>query len=585
MTEQESIARRGLRVLASYVATHPVPFAVAVTGATVYAAMTVAGSFVLGRITDRVLVPAFGRDVGPGAILWAVGVLLTVGVVRAGGVVTRRYFAAMTGGRLRATLTAHVVDRYQRLPLAYHRARPTGELIAHAEADVQAAIDVVHPLPWSLAVVLLVAFATVALFLTDLFLAVVGLVVLPGLALLNRAYSRRIEEPAARAQEHIAEVSAVAHESIDGALMVKTLGREEAEVARLRDRVLALRDARVRLGALRASFEPAFEALPALGIVVLIAVGAWRASTGAITVGTLVQFVSLFELLASPIRLIGYVLSDLPRSVVGRERLERVFTEPIALRTPPPGDGLPLPPGSLGLSVRSVAFSYEGTRVLDEVTFDVGPEESVALAGPTGSGKSTLAHLLVRLADPEAGSVLLGGVDLRQVDPGELRRAAAIAFQESFLFASSVRDNILLGWEESEEDVVWAARLAQADRFVRALPQGYDTPLGERGVNLSGGQRQRLALARALVRRPRLLVLDDALSAVDPRVEAAILEGLRREVRATLVVVAYRVSTIALADRVLYLDGGRIVAEGTHDALMAHPGYRAMITAYRRGAA
>lgn len=585
MSEQESVVRRGSRILASYVATHPGPFAVAVTGATVYAAMTVASSFVLGRITDRVLVPAFERGVGAGAVLWGVGALLVVGVVRAGGVVTRRYFAGMTGSRLRATLTARVVDRYQRLPLAYHRARPTGELIAHAEADVQAAIDVVHPLPWSLAVVLLVAFATVALFLTDLFLAAIGLVVLPGLALLNRVYSRRVEEPAARAQEHMAEVSAVAHESIDGALMVKTLGREEAEVARLRDRALALRDARVRMGTLRASFEPAFEALPALGIVVLIAVGAWRVWTGAISVGTLVQFVSLFELLASPIRLIGYVLSDLPRSVVGRERLERVFTEPIALHALPPAEAVPLPPGPFGLSVRSVAVAYHGARVLEDVSFEVGPNESVALVGPTGSGKSTVAHLLVRLADPDAGSVLLGGVDLRRLDRGELRRAAAIVLQESFVFASSVRDNILLGWEASDEEVEWAARLAQADRFVRALPRGYDTVLGERGVNLSGGQRQRLALARALVRRPRLLVLDDALSAVDPRVEAAVLQGLRREVRTTLVVVAHRVSTIALADRVLYLDGGRILAEGTHAELMAHPGYRAMITAHQRGAA
>ena len=215
---------------------------------------------------------------------------------------------------------------------------------------------------------------------------------------------------------------------------------------------------------------------------------------------------------------------------------------------------------------------------------EVAPNESIALVRPTGSGKSTLAHLLVRLADPDFGSVRLGGVDLRHVDAGELRRVAAMVFQESFLFATSVRDNIALEQEISDEEIERAARLAQAHGFIERLPGRYDAVLGERGVTLSGGQRQRLALARALVRRPRLLILDDATSAVDPTVEAAILNGLRGELETTLIVVAYRVSTIALADRVLFLDDGRIVAEGTHRDLLSHPAYLAMVNAYERAA-
>jgi ABC-type multidrug transport system fused ATPase/permease subunit len=232
-----------------------------------------------------------------------------------------------------------------------------------------------------------------------------------------------------------------------------------------------------------------------------------------------------------------------------------------------------------------VSFSYEGNRLLDDLSFEVGPNESVALVGQTGSGKSTLAYLLARLADPEAGSIRVGGLDLRKVDAGELRRATAIVFQESFLFASTIRENIALDQDVSDSDIRRAAHLAQADEFVRELPRGYDTVLGERGVTLSGGQRQRVALARALVRGPRLLILDDATSAVDPTVEAAILDGLRRELETTLVVVAYRVSTISLADRVLFLEGGRIAAEGTHHQLLAHPAYEAMVRAYERGAA
>ena len=563
MKEQRSVFARGLRVIGSYIATHPWPFATAVTGATVYAGMTVASTIVLGRVTDHVLVPAFKGGVGGSTVAWGVVAIMAVGIIRAGGIVTRRYFAGMTGSRMRATLAGLVVDRYQQLPLAYHRARPTGELMAHAEADVTAAV------------VLLVVFATIALVVTDPFLAVIGITVLPGLAVINRFYTRKVEEPATRAQERIGEVSSVAHESIDGALMVKTLGRERAEVARLAEKAEALRDERIRMGYLRAAFEPVFEALPALGIILLIAVGSWRVSTGAVSVGTLVQFVSLFELLAFPLRLIGFVLSDVPRAVVGRERLEEVFAEPVTLR--PAVKGVDVPPGPLGVALRSVSFSYEGNRVLEDVSFDLAPNESVALVGPTGSGKSTLSHLLVRLADPESGSIRVGGVDLRRVDPVRLRREAAIVFQESFLFASSVRENIALDLPVSDADIRRATRLAQAEEFVEELPRGYDTVLGERGITLSGGQRQRLALARALVR-------DDATSAVDPTVEAAILQGLRDELDATSIVIAYRVSTIALADRVLFLENGRIAAEGTHDELLAHPAYEAMVRAYELGA-
>jgi ATP-binding cassette subfamily B protein len=584
MSERRTVFRRGLGIIWSYIRTHPVPFAIALTGSTVYAGMTVASTIVLGRITNDVLVPAFTQGhVDTITIVFAVIAVMAVGVIRAGGIITRRYFAGMTGFRMRRTLTGRVVDRYQSLPLAYHRAQSTGELMAHAEADVQAAVEVIHPLPWSTAVVLMVIFATIALIVTDPILAAIGITVLPGLALINRYYTAKVEEPATQAQQRIGEVSGVAHESIDGALMVKTLGRERAEVARLAAKADALRDDRVRMGRLRAAFEPAFEAIPALGIIVLIAVGSWRVSTNAISLGTLVQFISLFELLAFPLRLIGFVLSDIPRSVVGRERLEEVFSEPITL--PPSTEGVPLPPGPLGVSVRSVTFSYEGNPILRDISMEVAPDESVALVGPTGSGKSTLVHLLVRLADPDSGSIRIGGVDLRRLDAAHLRAATGIVFQESFLFATTVRENIALDLDVSDQEIRRAAHLAQAADFIERLPRGYDSVLGERGVTLSGGQRQRLALARALVRRPRLLILDDATSAVDPTVEAAILDGLRRELATTLIVVAYRVSTIALADRVLFLDEGRIQAEGTHRELLAHPAYLAMVRAYERGAA
>jgi ABC-type multidrug transport system fused ATPase/permease subunit len=450
------------------------------------------------------------------------------------------------------------------------------------EADVKAAVDLYWPVPFAVGVIALTVFAMIALILTDPFLALVGAVLFPTLALMNRTFARRMEAPARRAQERIGVLSAVAHESIDGALVVKTLGREHAETERLAVQASMLRDDRVEGGYVRATFDAALEALPTLASALLLMVGAWRVSTGAVTLGELISFIALFGLLSWPMRFIGWILEELPRAVVGYERLERVFNEEVTVL--PPERPLPLPQGPLGIEMHDVRLSYNGDTVLDGVSLDVRPQESVAIVGTTGVGKSTLSQLLVRLSDPQHGEVRLGGVDLREADPGELRRSASIVFQESFLFATSVRENIALDSGASDEDVERAAKIAAADRVAARLPEGYDTIVGERGHTLSGGERQRVALARAIVRKPRVLILDDATSAVDPAIEAEILRGLRRELRTTLVVVAYRLSTIQLADRVIYLEDGRVAASGPHEELLATtPGYAAIIHAYERG--
>src|SRR2546425_4520371 len=573
-----------MRLIGSYVRAHPRPFLISVGGAFLYAAGSIGLTIVLGRVTDQVLRPAFSGGVAAKKIWLAVGAILVAGSVRSLGIMIRRYYSGVAGARVMATLRRRVADRYRELSLQFHKETPAGELLAHMEADVEAAVDVLHPVPFACGVIFLVVFAMVALIATDPFLALIGLLLFPTLALMNHSFAKRMEGPARRAQEKIGDVSAVAHESIDGALIVKTLGREDEETERLAGDARGLRDERVQAGFIRAGFEPALEALPTLGTVVLLAVGAWRVSTGHVTVGDLIEFVALFGLLSWPMRFIGWILSELPRAVVSHARLEAGFAEPVTVE--PPTHPERLPAGPLDVRFEDVTYTYGGLRVLEGVTLGIRANESVAIVGPTGVGKSTLAQLLVRLDDPDRGVVRVGGLDLRDADPVSLRDATAIVFQESFLFAASVHDNIALDTGASREEVERAAAIAQADRFVRALPHGFDTIVGERGHTLSGGQRQRVALARALLRRPRLMILDDATSSVDPTIEALILDGLRRELDTTLVVVAYRTSTISLADRVLFLDGGRIAAAGTHSELLrSHPAYAAMVRAYERGAA
>jgi ABC-type multidrug transport system fused ATPase/permease subunit len=288
---------------------------------------------------------------------------------------------------------------------------------------------------------------------------------------------------------------------------------------------------------------------------------------------------ALFAILAFPFRIVGFLLEELPRAVVAHDRISGVLAAELR---PPPADPVALPDGPLEVVVDDLTFAYGDEPVLHGLRTRLAPGEVVALVGSTGSGKSTLCHLLAHLVDPTAGEVRMGGVPLHRVTADELARTTSLVFQETFLFADTVRENLTLGLPIPDEDVWAALDVARARAFVERLPDGLDGIVGERGVTLSGGQRQRLALARALLRRPRLLLLDDATSAVDARVEQGILANLRGSTVATTVVVAHRVSTIALADRVLLLDDGRIVADGTHQSLLDVPAYAALVRAYEQ---
>jgi ATP-binding cassette subfamily B protein len=614
---------RGLRVLGVGIREQWRLFTLAVLGSALFGAMTVASAFVLGRVTSRVIVPSFERgSVTAGALAGAAALIIGVAVLKVVGIIARRLMAGIVQYRLQASYRRRVVRQYLRLPLSWHQQHPTGTLLSNANADVEASWYVMAPLPFACGTLVMLAVSAVALLLTDPVLAVVGFVVFPVVFTVNVVYSRRMAPRMTRAQQLRAEVSEIAHESFDGALVVKTLGREDDETARFRQRSEELRDAMIRVGRLRGLFDPIMESLPSLGTLAVLLVGGIRLRSGATSVGDLVSVAYLFSVLAMPIRAIGWVLGDLPRVVVGWDRVQNVLQarggqeygsvratgtgpaqlavagagfaygppaeagDPVPDPLPPPEDQPvedtdPVPAGAEpGPAVGAVPAGP--VPVLHDVTFDVPRGRTIALVGPTGAGKSTLVSLLVRLVDPATGAVRLDGVDLRDLARGALPEQAALVSQATFLFDDSVRGNVTLGADLPDEQVWAALRLAQADGFVHALPAGLDTRIGERGTTLSGGQRQRLALARALVRRPRLLILDDATSSVDPAVEAAILGGLRTaDLGATVVVVAYRRATIALADEVVWLDRGRVTARGTHEELVARtPAYAALVNAY-----
>ncbi len=435
--------RRGFGLLARAVRHEPRVFAVAVGGSAVYGVMTVASAWVLGRVTDRVIVPAFeqGRTTS-GALAGAALAIVGVAVLKAAGIVARRLGAGVMQYRLQARYRRDVTRQYLRLPLSWHQRHPTGQLLSNANADVEAVWFPIAPLPMAVGVIVMLVVAGAAMLLTDVVLSLVGFLVFPAIFLLNIYYQRRLSPLATRAQQLRAEVSGVAHESFDGALVIKTLGREAEETARFASAADELRDAQIAVGRVRGMFDPALEALPTLGVLAVLWVGTSRIQSGALAPGELVQVAYLFTVLAFPVRAIGWVLGELPRSVVGWERVSRVLEATGGLTygsSDLDGDG------SAALGVNGIGFAYDDTPVLHDVTFTVEAGRTVAVVGPTGSGKSTLTTLLVRLVDPVSGAVLLDGVDLRSVARGGVAGSAAVVPQQTFLFDDTVRGNVTLG--------------------------------------------------------------------------------------------------------------------------------------------
>jgi ABC-type multidrug transport system fused ATPase/permease subunit len=586
--------RRSLTIIGIGVRRQPRWFALAVAGSALYGVMTVGTAWAIGKVTRDYVAPAVEAGHATTTQLlatggWVAGVVL-LNVV---GVVLRRVAAGFTMYNVGADFRRQVTRQYLRLPLSWHHRHPSGQLLSNANADVEATWNVFAPLPMALGVVIMLVAGIVQMFLVDAVMAAIGLTVFPALFLANLVFQRRMSPRVTRAQQLRADVSEVAHESFDAALVVKAMGREAEEAARFEAVTRRLQDANIEVGRTRGTFDPVIEAIPTLGTLAVLAVGTAQVASGDLTPAEVVQIAYLISILAFPVRALGWVLGELPRTVVGWERVDAV----LRARGEMAYGERDLPPsGASAAHLTGVDYLYD---VVDEqgrlsqhqaihgVTLEVPAGSTTALVGPTGSGKSTLTNLTLRLVDPDRGSVTIDEVDVREVTRGGVPSVGVLVPQQTFMFDDTVRGNVTLGADFTDDEVWRALEVAQATGFVRALDRGLDTRVGERGASLSGGQRQRVALARAVIRRPQLLVLDDATSAVDPAVEQSILTALRRTATGTTVlVVAYRMSTIVLADDVIYLERGRVVDHGTHAELIARcEGYQRLVTAYAREAA
>ncbi len=616
-TASSPTLRRGLWVVGQGIRQQKRWFALAVVGSALYGVMTVGTSWAIGRVVRTIVTPAIAAHRVTSGQLWTAGLTLAVVVaLQVVGVMGRRIAGGITMFNLGALYRGRVTRQYLRLPLSWHHQHPSGQLLSNANADVEATWNVFAPLPMGLGVLVMLVVGVVQMFLVDPVLAAVGLTVFPLLFAANLAFQRRMSPRVTLAQQLRAEVSEVAHESFEAALIVKSMGREDHEATRFAEVTHRLRRANVEVGRTKGTFDPVIEAIPTLGTLAVLAIGVAQVRAGELTAAEIVQVAYLFSILSFPVRAFGWILAELPRSVVGWNRVDAVLQAQGQMTY---GDSTLPSTHAIEPGMQGASYSYggSGSPAVRDVTLDVAAGSTTALVGPTGSGKSTLTSLLLRLVDPDTGTVLMDGVDLRQVRRGGVPEVASVVAQQTFLFDDTVRGNVAMGLDISDEEVWRALRLAQGEAFVRALPDGLDTRVGERGTSLSGGQRQRIALARAVARRPRLLVLDDATSAVDPSVEQAILAGLRRGEPAgpmgpagptgptgpmgpsgrtgaprtgaagtTLLVVAYRMSTISIADEVVYLEHGRVVDQGSHDRLLSRcEGYARLVTAYAREAA
>jgi ATP-binding cassette subfamily B multidrug efflux pump len=483
---------------------------------------------------------------------------------------------------LRNDFFAHL----ERLPLSFFQTNRTGDLMSRATNDLSAVRMMIGPAVMYLANTCITAVVSLTLmFLVDVRLTLIALIPLPIVSITVNIFGTKIHKTFEQVQERLSDMSAVVQESLTGVRVVRAYGQEQAEIERFRQSNLDYLEHNRRLSRLQGAFFPTMGLFLGFSALLALWLGSRDVISGRITIGELVAFNAYLAQLAWPMIAFGWVTNLLQRGTASWKRMLTIMDTEPAIRDEPNGFGLQAPgsghtPIQGSIEFRHLSFQFGDAEVLHDVSFSVNAGETVAIVGGTGSGKSTLVNLLARLHNPPRGTVLVDGRDVRDIPLSELRGAIGFVPQEPFLFSDTLADNVAFGVpqvkEQHPERISAAATVAQLDKDVADFPQGYETMVGERGITLSGGQKQRTAIARAVVTDPRILVLDDALSAVDTYTEEEILSRLRGVMRSrTSILISHRISTVRDADQIVVLDHGKLVERGKHDELIARGGYYA----------
>jgi ATP-binding cassette subfamily B protein len=506
-------------------------------------------------------------------------------ILRLGLTGVRRLVAGKVSLGVEFDLRQRFYAHLQRLELGFFDSQQTGQLMSRATVDLQAIrFFLGYGLVFITQNLLTITLASALMIALDPLLALIALLPAPFIVYTASRYNRVSRPALQEVQQRIAELTAEAEENVSGIRIVKAFAREEYQLHRFQRAVARVFDQSIYSTRLQAFFSPLIGLLPQIGVALILLVGGRMVIEGNLSLGHFTSFYLYLVMLAGPMRMLGVAMGMAQRAVASGNRMFEIIDREPRIESPPGAP--PLPAGGGGVALRKVSLSYdgaapaapgdgEGIHALEDIDLEVEAGKVVALVGPSGAGKTSLVALIARLYDPDEGSVLVDGADVREIDVGSLRSEIAFVADDSFLFTASVAENIAYARPEATRvEIERAAQRAQADGFIRDLPDGYDTRVGERGLTLSGGQRQRVAIARALLADPRILILDDATSSVDATTEAAIKAGLREAMAGrTTFIIAHRLSTVSLADEIVVIDGGRIVDRGTHEELMEGCGF------------
>jgi ATP-binding cassette subfamily B protein len=539
----------------------------------VVASMVLAALAIVGTVAIPLLIGATVDAIDNhhrADVLPLAAAIVGAGLLRIALSVPRRLIAGRVSLGVEYDLRNRLYGHLQSLELGFFDRQQVGQLMSRATVDLQSIrFFLGYGLVFILQNLLTIVFAAAVMFYIQPSLAAITLAPVPIVIVFATRYGR-ISRPALQeVQQRIAELTADAEESISGIRIVKAFAREAQRFSQFSGRVGRVFDQSMYATRLRAYYNPLLSFLPNLGLAAVLLVGGRQVVSGAITLGQFATFNTYLLMLMFPMRMLGIALGMSQRAVASGNRVFEILDR--GPRIEPPANPKPLPPGHGRVRFDHATLVYEGSRpAIEDVTLEVSPGETVAIVGPTGSGKTTLVAAVARLYDLTEGSVEIDGRDVREVDPAELRRAIALVPDDGFLFSATVGENIAYARPDATpKEVELAARRAQIDSFIEGLPDGYETLVGERGLTLSGGQRQRLAIARALITDPRVLILDDATASVDAATEREIKRALGEVMEGrTTFVIAHRLSTIALADRVVVMEAGRITAVGTHEELL-----------------